>query len=153
MASVTLRKYVKRYTQLSFALDALRKRRLRLPRPSTWEDLNDQDFLEVYRQRVAVKSIYALCCTMGTERYHHWWIFAHGPLGICIEFRRPPLQRSLNRIANVTARPVRYIKMDELNDATGCRRKDLPFIKRIGYRDEREWRIYPGQAISLSRRC
>jgi hypothetical protein len=31
--------------------------------------------------------------------------------------------------------------MDELNDAAGCRQKELPFIKRIGYRDEREWRI------------
>ena len=37
----------------------------------------------------------------------------------------------MDTIPNISARPVRYLKMDELTPATGYRCDDLPFIKRM----------------------
>jgi hypothetical protein len=141
MAVVRLRKYIKRYTRLSHAFDMLRRKKLVLPEPSTWDDINDQEFVRLYCEHIDAKSVFALCCTMGAERYHHWRVFTEGSTGICLEFKRRPLQAALNRMQGVTAAPVKYVKMDELNRSNGYRARDLPFIKRIGFSDEREWRI------------
>jgi len=141
LAVVQLRKYIKRYTSLRYASKALKTHTLLLPKPSKWDDLNDQHFVELYRNHVSAESVYALCCTMGAERYHHWRVFADGVTGVCLEFERAPFQHALNRMNGVRAGPVKYLKMNELNPAEGYRAEDLPFIKRIGYRDEREWRV------------
>ena len=61
--------------------------------------------------------------------------------GVCIEFKREPFQRGLNRLRNLRAEPVNYVSMKKFREGGRYRPEDLPFIKRNGYRDEREWRI------------
>ena len=142
MARGELSEYVKRYTSLEHAVSALKTKKLALPNPSKWDDSNDQEFVELYRNHISAKSIYAMCCTMSAERYHHWRIFTdkdHAS-GVCIEFRREPLQQALNRMRNVRAEPVEYVPIKKLRERS-YHAKALPFIKRNGYRDEREWRI------------
>ena len=141
MAVRTLTKYVKRYTSLSSVLDTLKCNRLVLLNPSKWDDTNDSHFLELYRQKMGFGSVQALCCTMATETYHHWKVFTQGNEGVCIEIDRVGLERSLDLNACVQTRPVEYLKVKELEalDATDLNR--LPFVKREGYGDEREWRI------------
>jgi len=154
MAVSELSEYVKRYTKLAHAVAALKSQKLVLPNPSSWDDSNDQEFVKLYRRHISAKSIYAMCCTMSAERYHHWRIFTekNDASGVCIEFKREPLQAALNRIRNVRAEPVKYVTLKTLRETGRYRPEDLPFIKRVGYSDEREWRILvtsPGPQGSL----
>jgi hypothetical protein len=142
MAVEELSEYVKRYTSLERAVAALESKKLVLPSPSKWDDLNDQEFVELYRQHISAKSVYAMCCTMSAERYHHWRIFTEKDeaSGVCIELKREPLQSALNRIRNVRAEPILYVPLKKMRKGR-YQPENLPFIKRNGYRDEREWRV------------
>jgi hypothetical protein len=143
MAASELSEYVKRYTKLEHAIATLQKQQLALPNPSRWDDSNDQEFVKLYRRFISAKSVYAMCCTMSPERYHHWRVFTDKDAadGVCIEFRRKPLQAALNRMRNVRAQRVNYIPLKDLRASGPYGAEELPFIKRVGYRDEREWRI------------
>lgn len=143
MAVDELSEYVKRYTKLEYAIAALKTNKLVLPDPSKWDDSNDQEFVELYRRHISARSIYAMCCTMSPERYHHWRIFTEkgDADGVCIELKRIPLERALNGITGVRAERVEYVPIKQMREAGRHRPDQLPFIKRSGYRDEREWRI------------
>lgn len=134
--------YVKRYMKLEHAVLTLKKRQLFLPNPDQWDDSNDQEFVKIYRKHIDAKSVYAMCCTMSPERYHHWRIFTdkEQASGVCIEFKRAPLQAALNTLPFVRAQRVEYIPIKDLR-GLGFSTEDLPFIKRVGYKDEREWRV------------
>lgn len=142
MAVDQLSEYVKRYTKLEHAVAALKSKKLVLPNPSKWDDSNDQEFVKLYKRYIAAKSVYAMCCTMSPERYHHWRIFTDKDVadGVCIEFKRLPLQQALNRMKGMRAEPVRYVSLKEMRNERH-QPEELPFIKRSGYRDEREWRV------------
>ena len=142
-AAEELSEYVKRYTTLEYALIAIKTQTLALPNPSRWDDSNDREFVNLYRRHIAAKSVYAMCCTMSPERYHHWRIFTDKKKanGVCIEFKREPFQKSLNRMPNVRAEPVKYVSLRKFRQTGSYETENLPFIKRNGYRDEREWRI------------
>jgi len=117
------------------------KQKLVLLSPSKWDDSNDVFFMDLYRNHIDAKSVLALCCTMATETYHHWRVFTQGTEGVCIEFERVPLSRDLDSRPDLKTGAVEYLLIDELrtHGAGGIER--LPFVKRRGYRDEREWRI------------
>jgi hypothetical protein len=122
-------------------LDTLVNRRLVLLDPSRWDDTNDSYFLELYRAERDVEAIVALCCTRATETYHHWRVFTQGSEGICLEIALPPLAAAVDRVANIIARPVEYLLVKDLEAFTPVDLPRLPFVKRIGFQDEREWRI------------
>lgn len=136
-----LSNYVRRYTTLSSALDSLVHGKLVLLNPSSWDDTNDAHFMELYRTQARLGSVLALCCTMATETYHHWRVFTQGMEGICIEFNRRPLESNVLKIPELTAGPVEYMLVKDLELLAKKDADRLPFIKRKGYRDEREWRI------------
>lgn len=137
----SLTKFVKRYTTLASALDTIKNRRLVLLSPSKWDDTNDSYFMEIYQAQKELGSVLALCCTMATETYHHWKVFTTGIEGVCIEIDRVALARSLSPSSDIEARPVEYLKVSELEAFTADDVDRLPFVKREGYGDEREWRI------------
>lgn len=135
-------KYVRRYTTLSNVLYSLIKRKLVLLNPSTWDDKNDVQFLEFYRARQNIGSLFALCCTLATETYHHWKVFAPGIEGICIEFDRRRLEARLDLLApKVRYDTMKYKPISALEGYSSSVIEQLPFLKREGYRDEKEWRI------------
>lgn len=135
-----LEKYVRRYTTLSSAIDTLREQRLVLLNPSKWDDTNDVYFMELYKAHKKAEAVLALCCTKAAETYHHWRVFTQGIEGICIELYRDKLAASL--ISPVIEGSVDYLLVSELAALTPVVDADrLPFIKRNGFSDEREWRI------------
>lgn len=140
MDTLRLNRYVKRYTTLSSVLETLMKKKLVLLSPSKWDDSNDVYFMDIYRNHIKANSIFALCCTMATETYHHWRVFTQGTEGVYIEFERESLSRSLNKLQGIISGPVKYLLIKDLKSLE----EDvdiLPFVKRKGYKDEREWRI------------
>lgn len=136
-----LDKYVRRYTTLSSALDTLAQKRLVLLSPSKWDDLNDVHFMELYRSVANAGSVLALCCTLATETYHHWRVFTQGMEGICLEFERQPLERQLSGTPGLEMRKVDYLKVGDLEALHPGDANRLPYVKRDGFSDEREWRI------------
>ena len=141
MAVRSLTKYVKRYTTLSSALDTLKNQHLILLNPSKWDDTNDSYFMELYQTKTDCGSLLALCCTMATETYHHWKVFASGMEGVCIEIDRVFLERSVASDHHIKVRQVEYLKVKELEALDEADIDRVPFIKREGFGDEREWRI------------
>jgi hypothetical protein len=141
MATRTLDKFVRRYTTLSSALDTLVHQRLVLLSPSKWDDTNDVEFMELYRAHAGAQSVLALCCAMASETYHHWRVFTQGMEGVCIEFEKAALEAAVSGHAGIVTGPVEYLRVRDLEALTPDDAHRLPFVKREGYSDEREWRI------------
>lgn len=137
----SLDEVVRRYTTLSSALDALVNKRIVLRDPSHWDDTNDSYFLELYKLESSTPSVMAVCYTRATETYHHWRVFTPSAEGVCIEINRASLTRSLATRKNCAGSPVEYLLVRELAQFTPLDLPRLPFAKRVGYKDEREWRI------------
>lgn len=134
---------LRRYTSLPGLLALLQKRALTLLDPKSWEDSNDSHYLELYRAKAGLKTVRALCFTQADETYHHWRVFAPGTSGVCIRFRRGPLLRTVRAHEGVEGRSVLYRTL------TAARKKtlataDLPFLKRIAFRGEEEFRFIYG---------
>ncbi len=134
-----LRKFLRRYTSLSVAIDIIKNSHLVLLDPSSWDDKNDCYFIEIYKERLKRSSVQAACFTKASETYHHWRIFTQGSEGICIEFDRERLEGCLIGQDGIRFDEVEYLTVEQLKRKNV---NDLPFVKRVGYGDEREWRIF-----------
>lgn len=141
MANPRLYNFVRRYTTLSSALQTLQQRKIVLLSPSKWDDTNDAYFMDIYRANASARSVLAVCCTMAKETYHHWKIFTQGIDGVCIEFQRAPLEGRIAALPGFRCGAVDYLQVGELEQLGPDDFRRLPFIKREGYRDEREWRV------------
>jgi hypothetical protein len=131
---------LRRYTSLPALLHFLRNRKLTLLSPEKWEDRNDAYYMRQYRERSAATTVLALCFSKATEKYHFWRVFTHGTDGVCIEFERETLLASFDRVEGVELRSVNY-KMIKSLSKLRPKVRDLPFLKRAPYSDEREFRI------------
>ena len=129
-----------RYTTLPVLLDLLKRKRLVLLDPSTWEDRNDSEIMLEYKKRKGVQKLFALCFSYGDETIHHWKTFADGASGCCIQFDAKQLISLINDIPGVRFGRVKYKKLKELKDAT-IDVEEIPFTKRWPYRCEEEFRI------------
>ena len=129
-----------RYTSLPFAMDVLSRKRITLLTPDDWEDRNDAYYLERYRERMGLSCVLAICFSRCGETFHHWHVFSHGSSGVCIEFDRARLLKSVEnqegfRIGDVLYRTIRTVRRG------GLPPKDWPFLKRKHYKHEAEFRI------------
>ncbi|MDX8358379.1 hypothetical protein [Sphingopyxis terrae] len=141
--------YLKRYTSLAVAADVLINRRISLISPSLWPDQNDKFLIEKYREKSKLEFVGAVCLTSGPETFHHWKTFADGPNGVCIQFDRAELERYVAPHTGVRMGPIRYVKIDQVASIPCGDISDLPFLKRYGFADEREYRIiYGGPAAT-----
>ena len=135
---MTKKPFLRRYTELAPLLYLLEKRAITLLNPRLWDDRNDSYFIELYRQRKSLECVVALCFTEASETYHHWRVFAAGGSGVCLEFDKTLLLRSVEGFQGLRSGSVEYMTIDQLAAANS---PDLPFVKRYPYRDEREFRV------------
>jgi hypothetical protein len=136
--------YLRRYTDLPALLYMLRRKKLSLLSPDSWDDKNDSHFIELYRERRALPTVLPLCFTEKGETYHHWRVFSSGSGGICIKFHRVALLEHLSKFKGVRFGVAKYAMMDRLRNQPPAL-DDLPFLKRYAFRDEDEFRvIYEG---------
>lgn len=131
---------LRRYTNIASALHVLRNRCITLLNPAFWDDRNDAYYLARYKQRKAAKSVLALCFARAPETYHHWRVFSSGGDGLCIEFDETRLLDAVSKDEAITARAVIYKQIDDVAGAPVAL-DDLPFLKRIPFRDEQEFRL------------
>lgn len=132
---------LRRYTELPFVIDLLTTRSLALLSPTTWDDRNDSYYIEQYGKRASTPYSYALCMARAPETYHHWRVFSHGSGGACIEFEPRAFSNIEGCDHEVSAQPVKYRTINDLRKKRPAT-KDLPFLKRYAFRDEREFRLF-----------
>jgi len=130
---------LRRYTDITALIYLLTERRITLLDPQTWDDRNDSHYLGLYRMRKKLKTVLALCFTRASETYHHWRVFANGPSGICIRFTQELLETA-RKHPGICFGNVKYLTLKEMQDKEITVR-DLPFLKRYAFGDEREFRI------------
>jgi len=133
-------KKINRYTTLPVLLDMLKRKRLVLLDPASWDDKNDSAIMAEYKKRKKVAKLFALCCSLGDETIHHWRTFADGISGCCIEFSPSKLIELLATVDGVRYGPVVYKKINDVKEGT-IETDSIPFTKRWPYRCEEEFRI------------
>jgi hypothetical protein len=80
----------------------------------SWDDTNDSHYLALYKQSGNMTTVLALCFTQASETYRQWRVFADGSSGVCISFDRAELLEAVKRQPGIRARPVRYLKIRDL---------------------------------------
>ncbi len=153
-------KYLNRYTSLPFLLDTLQNERLTLVDPKRWEDTNDSYLLELYKEKSKKESVLALCfaqyksTTVKAEKYHHWKIYSGTSSGVCIKFKKQALIEHFKSELgnNLRHGKVNYKTIKSFEGNTkNISLRDLPFIKRLAFNDEREYRfIYESDTENIS---
>ncbi len=129
-----------RFTSLPFLLDLLGQRSISLLSTKTWDDRNDAYFIEQYRERRRLALVAVVCFSTGPERFHHWKVFSNGTSGVCIEFDKSKLLRAFRGVEGILKGSVNYSSLKDLQkDAPEI--NQWPFLKRIQFKDEREFRI------------
>lgn len=131
---------LRRYTDLTSAIDLLTHKRLTLLNPASWDDKNDSYFIDHYRERSDYKAVLALCLSTIGETYHHWKVFCGHASGVCIAFKRQPLIDVIDDAYGVRHGRVRYMRLEEIANKPP-RLTRLPFIKRYAFRHELEYRL------------
>ncbi len=132
---------LKRYTTLAGAVDMLIEQRLALLNPSKWQDTNDTYFLEMFQEHINAKSLYAACFTQAPETFHHWKVFAGDNEGVCVEFDREALLKPLLETSGYHWSDVHYRTLKQLELRKKINAFELPFLKRKGFGDEKEFRL------------
>lgn len=138
---MALHKFIKRYTSISATIDLLRRRELALLDPQNWDDRNDRYYMSLYKEHVQASGLYGACFTQSTETYHHWRVFTGTSDGACIEFHRAELQKHIKDTPGLQARAVDYLLLEDADKLTEDEFGDLPFVKRIGFAPEEEFRV------------
>ena len=118
----------------------MRTQNITLLDPQSWDDTNDSHFLGLYRDQNDFQSVLALCFTQTTETYHQWRVFAHGPTGVCICFKRKELLAATRKTKGIRMGPVRYLKIQEVGHSR-VQARHLPFLKRYPFQHEKEFRL------------
>lgn len=132
---------IRRYMPIAAVIDMLRHRQFVLLDPATWDDRNDRYFMELYRQGRQLGGLYAACAATCFETYHHWRVFTSSADGACVEIYREPLEHALSGMAEVRFGEIDYLKLDEVEQLTQAHLNNLPFVKRIAFEPEKEYRI------------
>jgi hypothetical protein len=127
----------------------LSTRRITLLNPRSWEDRNDSFYIEQYKEKKKLKSVLALCFTTSGERFHHWKVFSDGSSGVCVEFDKERLLEAFHGKRGFHCRMVEYRKIEDV-EAERPKLRDWPFLKRIPFMDEGEFRIiYESHAVEI----
>jgi len=131
----------RRYTNLAAVIHLLQMREITLLNPASWDDRNDAYFMAEYKRLLKAKSALALCFAESEETYHHWRVFSHGADGVCIEFDKAALLTAFDNQPKIRLGRVNYRQIKTLKERPQIGIEELPFLKRLPYQDEKEFRI------------
>lgn len=131
----------RRYTNLAATIHLLKTKSITLLNPETWDDRNDAYFMRAFRRCKGAKTVLALCFAECPETYHHWRVFSHGSDGVCIAFNKEKLLGTFADTNGIIHGEVKYMTLSQLKAMEEVEPDKLPFLKRFGYTDEREYRV------------
>ena len=137
---------IRRYMSIAALIDTLRREKLPILNPESWDDRNDRLFMRVYKNHTKAGGLYGMCAALSGETYHHWKIFAGGASGACLVLKRRPLEAYLDNHerehgTKIMYDEVDYLKLSEVKELSPHQIDNFPFLKRYGFKDEQEYRI------------
>lgn len=137
-------KKLHRFTSLPILMDILERSSITLISPAHWTDRNDSQPLLQYERSLNKKEnnkrLFALCFTHKNETIHHWENYASQMGGCCISFSYENLEKKLNTIKGIAHGPIKYVSIPNLKSSFTSK-KEIPFIKRLPYVVEGEYRV------------
>ncbi|MEZ5683000.1 DUF2971 domain-containing protein [Novosphingobium sp.] len=113
----------------------------------SWIDANDRRSMRVWQSTLHYGFVGALCLTEASETFHHWQAFASGQSGVCVVFDKAKLLEMfkghglLGSNGHFLTGPMEYVSMRDIGNIDASNIHRLPFLKRVGFRDEREFRV------------
>ncbi|MEM7330070.1 MAG: DUF2971 domain-containing protein [Pseudomonadota bacterium] len=144
---------LRRYTSLAALIDILQRQTISFMNPAFWDDRNDAYSLERFRQLEDHGSVLALCLTGAEETYHHWKVFSPGMEGVCIWFDRDHLiEQFEDDSGDLLHGDVTYHTIAELKSIRPSADR-IPFLKRVQFADEREYRFLLTEDVAHIDRC
>ena len=132
--------WLKKYTSIEHLEDILTKNRLHLANPESWEDKNDIELIKHYRSKMGIKDIRILCMNESADRYHFWKIYGQERQGVCLWFEKLEFTNNLKKIEYPKTK-YRCVSYYDPKNPQKIETDDLPFLKRVQYEDEQEFRI------------
>jgi hypothetical protein len=133
----------RRFTTWNLAKKILKEGKLELRHPSRWEDKEDLSLFSEEWAGPEHENIKALCVNWHHERNHNWTSYGNDKRNLVCIFIKPELIEPSN--PNLICRKINYFSNEETYKN---KRKDYKYlypdintIKRIHYRDEREFRF------------
>lgn len=131
----------RRYTNLAATIHLLHQKKITLLNPATWDDKNDAYFMAEYKRLKSAKTVLALCFAESMETYHHWRVFSSGADGVCIVFNKAKILSAFDGDSHIAKKNVSYETINAMKKLTSVDCEALPFLKRIPYQDEMEYRV------------
>ncbi|MCO4090749.1 MAG: DUF2971 domain-containing protein [Sphingorhabdus sp.] len=132
---------LRRYTNLPVLIDMLVSRKLTTIGYSHWVDANDREGLSLYQRALGYGFVGAVCLTRAPETFHHWQIYASGPAGVSVILNKQRLDELCKENEHFYAGDVRYILLNRIDQIEAKDIHQLPFFKRYGFGDEKEYRV------------
>lgn len=132
--------FLSRYTDLPATIHLLETKSITLLNPETWDDRNDAFILNQYKRQKEATSVLALCFSKTRDKYHHWKVFAGGVGGVRIDFDKELLLKDMKSDTKFKSGEVIYKNIKEVKQSEHPTR-ELPFLKRIQFEDDQEYRI------------
>ena len=140
MAEKNVGPLLRRYTNLAATIHLLGKKQITLLDPATWDDRVDVDYMKQCSKWLQ-RPVLALCFCQGPERYHHWRVYGSGTDGVCIVLEKEWLLHNLSvKYEGLLHDDVTYTSYSEASK-NPPNVLELPFLKRLAYKDEKEYRI------------
>ena len=135
---------VYRYSSIAYIIDAIARSQITLVDPASWADKNDSFFIDLYRQYRGVAAVFASCCTLSKETFHHWYVFGGSSAGAFIEYDRARLEACFDTLKTqghkLRFEKVTYLTLQDVEGPQATLDR-LPFLKRWGFDAEKEYRV------------
>lgn len=131
---------LRRYTNLPVLLDIIMNKKISIFNYHHWDDANDRYALDLYKRELNYGFVGAFCMTEAPETFHHWKIYSPSTSGICIVFDKDTLLKCVPK-SHFVYKNLNYLKLGQPGSIDATDIHILPFIKRYGFKDEREFRI------------
>ncbi len=138
---------IRRYTDLSALIYMLVHNEIPILGYGSWDDVNDRKSMSIWQSTLQYGFAGAICLTEAAETFHHWKVFASGPTGVSIIFDKDRLIEAFSGHGLFGSNGhflwgnMQYVAMNDLKNVDASDIHRLPFIKRVGFRDEREFRV------------
>ncbi|MBN1798658.1 MAG: hypothetical protein JW822_08765 [Spirochaetales bacterium] len=136
---IPISKMLKRYTTLNYLQKILLNKKLPFSVPDYWEDKNDTELINIYKNKKCLLNVYILCFSCEHETIHFWKTFSNGNTGCCIMFNVKYLLSLFDK-NKLNHGYIQYEEINKLHEVKVTIDK-IPFMKRIPYRIEEEYRV------------
>jgi len=143
MINENLPKFIHRYMDLPELIYCLQNNVVILGNPLNWDDKNDYFLIGQYVEHHSLNNLFVSCFTTFCDAYHFWKIYASSATGICVTYDTTKIIDAINNDSQSKEFRFDKVKYESMSDLSKREVpiEDYPFIKRVAYKSEEEYRL------------